>query len=61
MAALTARRCNPVIKAFADRLEKAGKPFKAIMTACVRKLVVILNTLVKNNTLWQTEILPENA
>jgi transposase len=52
MAALTAKRCNPVIRAFAQRLEESGKPFKVIITACMRKLLVILNTLIKNDTLW---------
>jgi transposase len=52
MAALTARRCNPVIQAFAKRLEQAGKPFRVILTACMRKLLVILNTIVKNNSAW---------
>lgn len=53
MAALTARRCNPVIQAFAQRLAIAGKSFKAIQVACIRKLLVILNTMVKNNTPWK--------
>jgi transposase len=52
MAALTARRCNPVIRAFADRLAAHGKKAKVILTACMRKLLVILNTMVKNNTQW---------
>lgn len=52
MAALTARTHNPVIRSFARRLEQAGKPFKLVMAACMRKLLVILNTLVKNNTHW---------
>jgi len=52
MAALTARRCNPVIKEFARRLEATGKPFKVVLTACMRKLLVILNTIVKNNSDW---------
>jgi transposase len=52
MAAFTARRCNPVIRQFAQRLEAKGKAFKVVMTACMRKLLVILNTLVKRNTLW---------
>ena len=55
MAALTARRCNPVIKAFAQRLEAAGKPFKVVMVACLRKLLVILNTMLKTNTLWKAK------
>lgn len=61
MATLAARRFNPVIRAFGKRLEEAGKPFKVVMIACMRKLVVILNTLVKNNTLWNPATLPENA
>ena len=55
MAALTARRCNPAIKAFAQRLAIAGKSFKAIQVACIRKLLVILNTMVKNNTPWKLQ------
>jgi transposase len=53
MAALTARRCNPVIREFAHRLHKLGKPFKIVMVACMRKLLVILNSLLKTNTLWK--------
>lgn len=52
MAALTARNCNPVIKRFAKRLEAAGKPFKVVITACMRKLLVILNTMLKTNHPW---------
>ena len=52
MAALTAKRCNPVIRVFAQRLAAAGKPFKVIMTACMRKLLVILNALLKTNSHW---------
>jgi transposase len=52
MAALAARRFNPVIKAFADRLAQHGKPFKVIITACMRKLLVILNSIVKSGRPW---------
>lgn len=52
MAALTARRCNPQLKAFADRLSQAGKPFKVMMTACMRKLLTMLNTIAKQHTPW---------
>ena len=55
MAALTARRFNPVIKAFADRLEAAGKPFQVMLTACMRKLLVILNTMLKTGTPWNPQ------
>ena len=55
MAALSAMRCNPALKAFSDRLAQKGKKFKVRITACMRKLLVILNTLVKNNTLWSLQ------
>jgi transposase len=54
MAALSARRCNPVIHAFAQRLAAQGKKPKVIIAACMRKLLVILNTMLKNNTPWKT-------
>jgi transposase len=54
MAALSARRCNPVIHAFAQRLTAQGKKPKVIIAACMRKLLVILNTMLKNNTSWKT-------
>ena len=54
MATLTARSWNPTIKAFAQRLAHAGKPFKVVMTACMRKLLTILNAMVRNNELWRT-------
>ena len=56
MAALAARRCNPVIKAFADRLTQHGKPFKVVLTACMRKLLVILNALVKSGQPWKSQL-----
>ena len=56
MAAVTAMRFNPVIRAFAERLRGAGKPFKVVATACVRKLVVILNTMVRTNTPWSPRV-----
>jgi len=58
MATLTARKHNPVIRQFAQRLEKAGKPFKVIAIACMRKLLVILNTMFRENTEWKPKILP---
>jgi transposase len=53
MAALAARRCNPLIRRFAERLHRAGKPFKVVLTACMRKLLTILNTLLRNRTPWR--------
>ena len=58
MAALSARTHNPVIRAFAARLKAAGKPFKVIMTACMRKLLVILNAMVLAGTPWTLSVLP---
>jgi transposase len=55
MAAFVAKRSNPVIRAFAERLEKSGKPFKVVITACMRKLLVILNTMMKTNTFWNAQ------
>jgi transposase len=60
MAALTARRCNPVIRQFAQRLEEEGKVFKVVITACMRKLLIILNTMIRNKTLWTEEIILKN-
>lgn len=54
MAARAAIRFNPVIRDFAERLKKVGKPYKVVVTACMRKLLTILNTMVKNRTRWQT-------
>lgn len=48
MAAVVATRFNPILKAFYDRLIKAGKPKKLALTAVMRKLVVLLNHLLKN-------------
>ncbi len=53
MATLTARTFNPLIKAMADRLTKAGKPFKKVMTACMHKLLTILNVMVRTNEKWR--------
>jgi len=52
MAAMTAARYNHTIRRFYDRLISQGKLFKVAITACMRKLLVILNTLVRNNCLW---------
>ncbi len=61
MAAFTACRFNPVIRSFAERLRDNGKAYKVIMTACMRKLLVILNTMIRNQTLWIPKISPKNS
>jgi transposase len=52
MAALVASRHNPVIKAFYQRLLTAGKPKKVALVACMRKLLTILNAMVRSNKPW---------
>jgi transposase len=52
IGAVVASRCNPVIKAFYQRLLAAGKPKKLALIACTRKLVIILNAMVKNQQPW---------
>lgn len=53
MAALSASQHNPVLKAFCQRLKQRGKEGKVYLTACMRKLLVILNSMVKQNTPWK--------
>jgi len=54
MATRVGIRFNPVIRAFYERLEKAGKKRKVAETACMRKLLTILNAMMKNRTCWQS-------
>jgi transposase len=61
MAAFNATKWNPVIKAHFERLTKAKKEFKVAMVACMRKLLVILNTMVKNRTTWNPKIACQNS
>jgi transposase len=53
MAALVASKCNPVIRAFYQRLRAAGKPAKVALTACTRKLLSILNAIARDGVPWQ--------
>lgn len=53
MAALTATQRNPVIQAFYERLRAAGKPAKVALTACMRKLLTILNAIAKTGRGWE--------
>jgi len=53
MASVTAARCNPVIRSFYERLIAAGKKGKVALTACMHKLLTILNAMVKAGTSWQ--------
>jgi transposase len=58
MAALVGSRYNPVLKAFYQRLQAAGKPKKVALTACMRKLLVILNAMLRHGQRWNPELVP---
>jgi len=53
MGALVATRCNPTVKVFYERLLAAGKPKKVALVACMRKLLVILNAMLRKRTPWR--------
>ena len=53
MAAVTAAQRNPAIQAFAERLKGLGKPYKVLITACMRKLLVTLNAIIKSGQPWE--------
>ena len=52
MATVSAIRCNRVIRGFFQRLEAAGKPYKVAMTACMHKLLLILNSIACSGKPW---------
>jgi len=56
MATVSAIRCNNDIKAFSARLKQAGKPAKVIIVACMRKLLTIMNAMIKNKAQWRPKI-----
>lgn len=56
MATLAAARFNPAIKSFYDRLRKAGKVHKVAITASMRKLLVIVNAMIRDNRFWDSSI-----
>ena len=55
MAALVAARRNPVLRASYERLVEAGKPKKVALTACMHKLLAILNAMIRHRTPWSVE------
>jgi transposase len=55
MAAFNAIRSNPVIRAFYQQLRTRHKLYKVAITACMRKLLTILNVMVRDNTTWKVE------
>lgn len=64
MATLSAVRFNPVIKAFYARLVDAGKPKKVALVACMRKLLTILNAMLRDQNSWSSlkhELSPQSS
>jgi len=57
MAAMSAIRSNEVIRVFYNRLRAKGKIFKVAITACIRKLLIILNTMVRKDCLWSPNLI----
>jgi transposase len=56
MATLSAVRFNPVIRAFYERLIAAGKPKKLALTACMHKLLRILNAMARTGQPWNPQL-----
>ena len=54
MAAMVGARCNPILKAFHQRLIAAGKPKMVALIAVARKLLTILNAILRDKTPWQS-------
>lgn len=54
MACLSAAKHNPVIKSFYSRLIENGKPFKVVITACMRKMITIMNAMTRDQMYWKT-------
>ena len=61
MATLTAIRCNPVIKAFYERLRARNKLKKVAIVACMRKLLTIINVMIRDNKAWNVKAQPVSA
>jgi len=61
MAASVASRYNPVIRSFYQRLCQAGKTKKVALTACMRKLLIILNAMLKHNQPWNPDLAQQNS
>ena len=59
MAALVATRRHLILREFYRRLVAAGKPKKLALVACMRKLLTILNTMVRTNTTWRVNAATE--
>ena len=57
MGALVASRCNPALREFYQRLLEAGKPKKVALTACMRKLLIILNSMMRTGQRWNSNMI----
>lgn len=60
MAAIVGVRRNAALRQFYQRLRGAGKPAKVALVACMRKLLVILNSMVRQNRPWSPEMVPQH-
>jgi transposase len=60
MATLTATRYNNAIRLFYQRLLAGGKKKKVALTACMHKLLIIINAMIKKNTMWVNNTLIKN-
>ena len=58
MSALTARRWNPEIRAFYERLVASGKPKKVALVACMRKLLILCNAVIRDGAEWEPRTAP---
>ena len=56
MAMLSAIQCNPVIKLTYKRLVQKGKPKKVAIIACIRKIIVILNSMLRDGVMWNPKL-----
>lgn len=61
MAAFAGTRWNPTLKALYQRLRAAGKPFKVAMVACMRKLLIIVNAMIRDGRAWDASHLAAAA
>jgi len=61
MASLVAMRHHPVIRAFYLKLVAAGKPKKVAIVACMRKLLVTINAMIKADTPWNPKTVAVSA
>lgn len=56
MAMMSTIQCNPKFKAFYEKLKAAGKKPKVALVACMRKMIVILNSMIRNGTQWNENV-----